>query len=78
MSTTFRALPPNARPIHWQDKGGVTHSCEAADVHPGVRLIWTDCRRDVPANQAYLPGDKDGYPDCERCRAAQKSEESGR
>lgn len=64
MSDVIRTI--NQRPIFWTDKSGVTHRCEGAEVHRGVRLLWTDCERDVPANTAYLPGDDDTV-NCERC-----------
>lgn len=49
---TFRTV--DGRPIFWRDKQGTVHACEGADVHPGIRLIWTLCQRDVPANAAYV------------------------
>ena len=54
------------RPIFWTDSAGVTHRCEGAEVHRGIRLLWTKCERDVPANTAFLPGDNDAVT-CERC-----------
>lgn len=68
MSDTFRTIQDfgDKRPIFWTDKAGITHRCEGADVHPGVRLIWIDCKRDVPANAAFLPGDGDEV-NCPRC-----------
>lgn len=54
------------RPIFWTDKKNVTHRVEGADVHTGIRLLWTDCERDVPANAAYLPGDSDEVS-CNKC-----------
>lgn len=64
MSKTFRTI--NDRPIYWTDKDGQTHLCEGADVHPGVRLLWTLCERDVAANAAFLPGDHDKVT-CTKC-----------
>lgn len=58
----------NGRPIFWTDKAGVIHRCEGADVHPGIRLIWTKCERDVPANRAFNPGDGDAVT-CPECLA---------
>lgn len=63
----FRTI--NDRPIHWNDDQHI-HACEGSDVHPGVRLLWTLCQRDVPAGQAYLPGDSSGGITCPRCLAA--------
>jgi hypothetical protein len=66
---TFRTLPHlgTEMPIRWISAPGVVHSCEGADVHPGVRLIWTDCQRDVPANAAVLTWEQ---PTCPRCKEA--------
>ena len=55
------------RPIMWAARG-VTHAVAGADVHPGVRLLWTRCEIDVPAGKAFLPGDGDTV-DCPRCLA---------
>jgi len=63
MSQVFREI--NNRPIFWADKG-ITHKCEGADVHRGIRLLWTKCNIDVPANQAFLPADDDRV-DCKLC-----------
>lgn len=56
-------------PIHWQNKNGI-HVCEGSNVHPGVRLLWTLCKIDVPANAAYLAVGPDPVT-CIACRAAQ-------
>lgn len=48
---TFRTM--DRKPIYWRDKQDFVHACEGSDVQPGVRLIWTLCERDVPANAAY-------------------------
>jgi len=64
MSDTFRTIKD--RPILWTDADGVVHRCAGADVHPGVRLLWTGCNRDVPAGNAYLPGARDGVT-CPTC-----------
>ena len=45
----------NGQPIRWEFKG-VTHIVEGADVHPGIRLLWTVCEIDVPAGKAFLVG----------------------
>jgi hypothetical protein len=64
MASTFRTI--RERPIVWVDPKGRTHSCESADVQPGIRLLWTDCQRDVPQSEARLmePGD---IVNCPRC-----------
>lgn len=48
---TFRTI--DGKLVYWRDKQDFVHACEGSDVHPGVRLIWTLCERDVPANAAY-------------------------
>lgn len=64
MSDTFQTI--NGQAIYYADKAGAVHLCEGAEVHPGVRLLWTLCGRDVPANGAYQsPGEKFT---CESCR----------
>jgi hypothetical protein len=54
-SNIFRTIED--RPIFWTDDHGVTHRCEGADIHVDVRLLWTLCNKDVPANAAFLPGE---------------------
>lgn len=39
--------------LRWEDKQKFIHACESSEVHPGVRLVWTLCERDVPANKAF-------------------------
>ena len=63
---TFRSI--DDRPINWLCPNGKIHACEGSYVHPSIRLIWTLCEIDVPADQSYLPGDEDGSVDCEKCR----------
>lgn len=58
MPDSFRTI--NKRPIIWAG-----HRCEGADAHPGIRLLWTVCGRDVPANHAYLGEETDIT--CESC-----------
>jgi hypothetical protein len=69
MTTPVRADERNAGPL---DKQGVfsilrgfpifwngrvfRHSVQGADAHPGVRLLWTRCGIDVPADTAFLDG----------------------
>ena len=48
---------------HLYDNGKVIHQCEDAIVH-GIRLVWTKCERDVPANQSFM---SDESVTCERC-----------
>lgn len=37
----------------WQSKNGQLHFCEGSEVHPGIKLIWTLCEKDVPANTTF-------------------------
>ena len=59
----------NGQAIHWRAEDDVIHSCEAAEVHPGLWLIWTDCERDVPSNKAYRAPHTEGIT-CPACAAA--------
>lgn len=61
--TTFSMI--NNKPIRWQDKQGAVHAVAGSDVHPGVRLLWTLCERDVPANAAHTGHDA---VSCATCR----------
>ena len=54
MATAGAFQTINNQAIRWQDKQGFVHACEFGDPHPGVRLIWTLCQRDVPAGSAFL------------------------
>lgn len=61
----------SGRPIFWQDANGIVHRCEGDDVHPGIRLIWTLCKRDVPACASWTNGDHDPIRvTCKICEAA--------
>lgn len=53
--TTFSTI--NDKPIRWKDKQDFVHVVAGSDVHPGVRLLWTLCERDVPANAAHTGHD---------------------
>lgn len=67
---TFRTI--SDRPIYWTDSKGLTHLCEGADIHRSVRILWTLCERDVPANAGFLPGDDDRVR-CPKCLARETS-----
>lgn len=67
---TFRTISGNT--IFWRDKKDVVHRCEGADVHRGVRLLWTLCKRDVPANAAYTT-DGPEFVTCQACSATASS-----
>jgi hypothetical protein len=62
----------DGQPIVWRDIAGTVHRCEGANVHPGIRLLWTDCERDVPANAAFLADGNDRVT-CPKCLAATAS-----
>jgi hypothetical protein len=66
---TFRTLPFDGTqwPIRWCDPAGVIHACEGSDIHRGVRLVWTRCKIDVPANASALSFDA---PTCPACKEA--------
>lgn len=66
----------NGRPIWWQDGQGTIHVCKGADVHRNVRLFWTLCEKDVPANTAFHPGDDDRVT-CNTCLAKSSGEQGG-
>lgn len=61
---SFRQI--NGNPIMYTDPKGVTHSCEGSNIHRGIRLIWTDCQKDVPANAAHTGGN--AVVNCELCQ----------
>lgn len=52
----------------FQDKSGETHFCKGSEVHPGIKLIWTLCEKDVPANGAFRSWEG---PACMKCCLAQ-------
>ena len=66
MSETFRTI--SGLPIFYRTSDGTVHRCEGADVHPGVRLIWTLCKIDVPAGAAWIAPGGDPHVSCFRCR----------
>lgn len=62
MSDEYREI--DGKPLRWA-ADGVVHACVAVDAHPGVRLVWTECEIDVPANEARLGAA--GEVTCPRC-----------
>lgn len=52
----------------WQSQDGQLHFCEGSEAHPGVKLIWTLCEKDVPANKAFRSWEG---PTCMACCLAQ-------
>jgi hypothetical protein len=63
----------NDRKIFWTDDFGTTHSCQRAEVEPGLFLVWTDCQKDVPANAAHFeePGELVTCSECLSSREGQ-------
>lgn len=62
------------RELRWTDKTGVVHIVEGGDIHRDVRLLWTLCSRDVPANSAWKLERGDNHEICMICakRAAER------
>lgn len=62
----------SGKELRWTDQRGLVHVVVGADVHEGVRLLWTLCERDVPAGKAWLRGNQykepdGGYEVCATC-----------
>lgn len=57
------------RPIFWGGRGSM-HAVEGADVHTGVRLLWTRCKIDVPAGEAFVTDSPSIVVTCKKCSAA--------
>jgi len=66
IATTFRTI--RDRPVLWEDKQGFVHACEGGELHPGVRVLWTLCERDVQGNSAYLANANSSIT-CATCKA---------
>jgi|GEM_PF-6763183 len=64
--TPFRKI--DGKEIRWTDATGVVHIVEGADVHSDVRLLWTLCLRDVPANTVWLLEPGDAHEVCAICQ----------
>lgn len=64
MSDVFNTI--NTRKIRWIDGSGAMHAVEGSEVHPGIRLLWTKCEKDVPANTAFLSEEP---VTCDTCKA---------
>lgn len=63
----------NGRKILWTDDFGATHSCQRAEVEPGLFLIWTDCQKDVPANAAHLE-ERGELVTCSECLSSREGQ----
>ncbi len=69
---------PTARHGHkfkaiWKDDDNVIHRAVGAEVHRGVRLMWTACeKKDIPANEAWLQREGEAIL-CDACLEEEKS-----
>ncbi|HDZ38390.1 MAG TPA: hypothetical protein ENH62_08915 [Marinobacter sp.] len=60
----------NLRPAVWRGKSGKLHRAVGAEVHRGIRLMWTACgRSDIPADSAWLQNPDDTVT-CQDCKDA--------
>ena len=69
VQTRFSDGTGNKRPAVWKDRKGTVHVAVGAEIHRGIRLMWTACgKKDIPANSAWLMGAGDAVtcPDCEK------------
>lgn len=48
----FGFVDPPEEQIYWDDDRHI-HACESSLIQRGIRLVWTLCEKDVPANQGY-------------------------
>jgi len=55
--------------IYWEDESKIIHLCDSSEVQKGIRLVWTKCEIDVPANEGFTT--TNGKPDvtCNQCIA---------
>lgn len=65
------------RDIVWSFRDGDLHLCEGADIHPGIRLLWTRCgKHDIPAGAAWLKR-RDDVVTCLGCCEAEDAGKPG-
>jgi hypothetical protein len=57
----------NGKEMRWSDQRGLTHVVVGADIHQGVRVLWTLCDRDVPGGKAWLLEPGDAHELCMTC-----------
>ncbi len=53
----------------YEDKKGIVHACESGDFNfyqNPIKLAWTKCGKDVPANKSFKSGEQ---PTCKCCSA---------
>lgn len=60
----------NGKAIVWNQRG-VVHAVVGADIDPDVRLLWTICEIDVPANAAHLMAREEDTVNCPKCMEKQ-------
>jgi len=55
----------------YEDKNGIIHLCEENTMFQGadsqMRLVWTKCEKDVPANESFKSKE---VATCKSCLAA--------
>ena len=54
--------------MRYEDKTGIMHSCESAQMVPNDRstfLVWTMCGKDVPAGKGFEGRDRVTCSKCE-------------
>lgn len=54
---------------HLYESNGKLHACEMKEIHPGIRLVWTKCGKDVPANKSFRSRES---ATCEACKTADR------
>ena len=60
----------NGVKILWFDDAGLLHACESAEIHTGIRLVWTLCGKAVPSGYAFAKRRGETEPlTCLICRA---------
>lgn len=54
----------------YEDKNGTIHACDSGDFNfyqNPIKLVWTRCNKDVPANKSFKGGEE---VTCAGCKAA--------
>ncbi len=53
---------------HLYESNGIIHLCEGSDVQRGIKIVWTKCQIDVPADRSFMSTE---LPTCKTCMEAQ-------
>ncbi len=53
----------------YEDENGIIHLCEGSEVQRGISLVWTLCKKDVPANKSFKSKEQ---PTCKLCNEAER------